>query len=728
MFDFTTETFSSLISIFSAVIGLGYPVLLQSIQRIDEQYCSVRLAYRFQQEISFKFFQFILFSNIIISILSPFVIYLLPVDFSNYVVSVQTVFILALLLCSFNLFNIIRIYYYPKDLITRLEKSSKELKPKDINLLQEDENNKYVNELMNIFDISVYGSQKENYDIYFSALSIVLHNFSDYHNSSDVEKPVVYPKGMMRILDEIRRQSVKSNEQKFFYKYNSITPFIYNESFKRKISEETYHYIWTTLNDVINSNNKGWFNQYWSYSDQYYRFVLSPIMREENSFINDTDKNRFFELHVMIGALLVYNKKYDWLKDIMYFTNQTPAHYDLIPGTFIAILNLAKEIDSMASFMHHRLLSSVYPFVGMKADVNTSYYIQNESTKYLSLLVIRLFIFDDYNINCCEPLELPSVPNNISDNKYNIGILRSIINGVDFWYDGKNIKKIHFNSTIPQKKEVIGLLNSYIKSCEEKIKDIIDNPKIDKRKISRIKDELYNYEEKYKKNVITDKSPYLNEIDKESYCLRNMSLPYSYKFERSEICEGVQNISVNLEEVLMQSLFNSLQRYYTSFFITIRSNADYTIQHSDILKALDCLELDSTQHIIFCQGVYLGNFENLYGKQENLAIYNDEIYYKNIPVIDIPSQERSLLILKKTDVPFYEFLKKVDEKDEHLALIKSESSLYSNIDNIDPINPILELKYYLRFYYKDEFKYIRIKISYNLPIGNVGDINKIQPF
>lgn len=112
MFDFTTETFSSLISIFSAVIGLGYPVLLQSIQRIDEQYCSVRLAYRFQQEISFKFFQFILFSNIIISILSPFVIYLLPVDFSNYVVSVQTVFILALLLCSFNLFNIIRIYYY----------------------------------------------------------------------------------------------------------------------------------------------------------------------------------------------------------------------------------------------------------------------------------------------------------------------------------------------------------------------------------------------------------------------------------------------------------------------------------------------------------------------------------------------------------------------------------------------------------------------------------------
>ena len=146
MFDFTTETFSSLISIFSAVIGLGYPVLLQSIQRIDEQYCSVRLAYRFQQEISFKFFQFILFSNIIISILSPFVIYLLPVDFSNYVVSVQTVFILALLLCSFNLFNIIRIYYYPKDLITRLEKSSEELKPKDINLLQEDENNKYVNE------------------------------------------------------------------------------------------------------------------------------------------------------------------------------------------------------------------------------------------------------------------------------------------------------------------------------------------------------------------------------------------------------------------------------------------------------------------------------------------------------------------------------------------------------------------------------------------------------
>ena len=43
MFDFTTETFSSLISIFSAVIGLGYPVLLQSIQRIDGNHSIFRL-------------------------------------------------------------------------------------------------------------------------------------------------------------------------------------------------------------------------------------------------------------------------------------------------------------------------------------------------------------------------------------------------------------------------------------------------------------------------------------------------------------------------------------------------------------------------------------------------------------------------------------------------------------------------------------------------------------
>lgn len=76
MFDFTNVTFSGLISIFGALVSLGYPVVLQSIQRIDEQYDSIRLTHRLQYEMVFKLFKCLMIVNIIVSILAPFVLYL----------------------------------------------------------------------------------------------------------------------------------------------------------------------------------------------------------------------------------------------------------------------------------------------------------------------------------------------------------------------------------------------------------------------------------------------------------------------------------------------------------------------------------------------------------------------------------------------------------------------------------------------------------------------------
>lgn len=56
-FEFSNNTVSLLISVFSVIVGMTYPILLQAIQRIDEQYRSSRLSKMLMKEPKFKRFQ-----------------------------------------------------------------------------------------------------------------------------------------------------------------------------------------------------------------------------------------------------------------------------------------------------------------------------------------------------------------------------------------------------------------------------------------------------------------------------------------------------------------------------------------------------------------------------------------------------------------------------------------------------------------------------------------------
>lgn len=53
-FDFSNNALSLIFSIFSLIVGMAYPLLLQAIQRIDEQYRSSRIAKMLRAEPQFK--------------------------------------------------------------------------------------------------------------------------------------------------------------------------------------------------------------------------------------------------------------------------------------------------------------------------------------------------------------------------------------------------------------------------------------------------------------------------------------------------------------------------------------------------------------------------------------------------------------------------------------------------------------------------------------------------
>lgn len=66
------DTFSGLLSLFTAVIGLAYPFILQAIERIQERYITERVSHWFEEETTFARFFFMLKANIPIAFLAPF--------------------------------------------------------------------------------------------------------------------------------------------------------------------------------------------------------------------------------------------------------------------------------------------------------------------------------------------------------------------------------------------------------------------------------------------------------------------------------------------------------------------------------------------------------------------------------------------------------------------------------------------------------------------------------
>lgn len=118
-FDFFNYTFSAIISFVTAVFGMSYPLLIESIQRIDDRYHSRHIKSRFENSIIFNLFNIFLLSSVITAIIVPF---LLAAAESNMLIrytfiSLQIALLLLLVVLTILLVKQIQLYNDPKRLM-----------------------------------------------------------------------------------------------------------------------------------------------------------------------------------------------------------------------------------------------------------------------------------------------------------------------------------------------------------------------------------------------------------------------------------------------------------------------------------------------------------------------------------------------------------------------------------------------------------------------------------
>lgn len=697
MFDFFDYNFSSLISIFAALMGMAYPLILQAIQRIDEMYNSSKLAAYFQKQWFSLLFSHLLLLSIPVSIIAPFLLYYYR-DFSCMMVlsAVHAIIVFALAMSAFILFKYIMMTINPSKFFEYLEYKLYGSHPP----------------LTEIFQIQKYASDKDNEELFGN----ITTSISVYLNSYRKNKRDDVAIDVWKMFRELYKQHSKRDNH-FFSNRNLIVSYFFSPEEQIFLSEEEYIYIWQTVDAVVHADNESWVYNYWTYANQYYMFTLDHYSKDEELKLQ---QKRFKEQHFMIGALLTYNHKYVLLKRLMYFSNALPPTYDLVPSSFnLIILQLKSLIEKKDMPIE---LTKRYLMIGALQDVSSDGFILSYTYKYASLLLIRLFTVNDWNITYSNPMGLPEISSDytVEDLNEEVYMMNRLKHNISSWFEEKDAIRQTIGEGRVVVDDVLNLCDEYIEKCKKQIETLDKLMEVDPEKQEYIKSHLLSALKDYPLAL-----PILGDINTDDYERKIINNYVKFQIDKEILKVGTNVNASNLPDVIVGHLNELAYKAYNYLFLIQSSVRNVRIAYKDIERVLDVIGVNE-ELVVLSLGVYLGNYEALYGKDDDKFVDMDGFRtYKDCNIYSIPSTQQSIVVMQKSDIPFVKEEKLEDDKG--LKQIDEEGFFYSNIDSIKDLSE--EVQYLivdrgLYLYSKKRFRYIRLNVDYNY--GFETDMNKVN--
>lgn len=634
IFDFTNYTFSGLLSILASLYGVGYPLIMQSIGRIYTQYDSTLLANRFTKETIYRAFQVLLILNLLFAVSTPF---LLHAEWWNIgFVTIQAFLLVLLMGFTFLLFQLMIKYENAGELLRHIEGG------------QIDKSN-----IMDIFDLAIYADSKNNHQLYIDAMSsvfsyITVQQGDDFkkQNDNEILPPVVYDENVVAILRKIKGFIREDDGHHLLHRNNDIVSVLYNQLSKSRISLQAHQMMWFLLNEAITYNNHSWFKQYWQFADSYsslrYRFVTNQILSQ--------DKKEFMLRHVMIGTLLLHNEKYKWLNDIFLYTHSEPEYYGLIPSTFIEIVEMLENIDSICTVPAFQQQN--FYFADEMGGVNDEKFVFRKAVKYLSLLVIRLWTLQYrnlYNINFL--FHIPSSPILIEDAERAATLMDMMKDDVEEFYS-KDIFQLIPRLLPVNKADILSLLSDYRDQCLNTKETHQNHPDVDCEKFSKLKEEIMSFVNNF--NIALPQNNIMAEVDnlitKEDVVETKERLETLYY-------SPYKNIGLCKPTLLTNFMFD-LYRMYLRELHCMKKLSSYEISWSQIQGFLEIIGYNDLDYTI---------------------ITTDKIQHLKKTHISLCAgvQPLGFFILKKGDIPHVSF---GEVQRDDLKLI-DDSNISSNIDS-----------------------------------------------
>lgn len=653
-FDFLYHTYTLTITVFAAVFGMAYPLILQAIERIDQKYTSSVLSTDLRKRWQFKAFNVLIIVCIACVGILAYILECVDNEWWKYgVVSAAVFLILLLMIDVVFLVQQIIDYYSPKDLLGLLKKNAKK---RDADAL---------------LDLAKFAAKTDDFMLHVNSLSEIASLFYEEQQKAPKDKPVEYSPELYDILSKVAKRVGDPTLFDDRYNYIGILATVYNHSSEGGLSSNTLQKTWEMVNRAAKAGNTGWFRDYWTYADQYYRFYKL----NGRTPLSDNNLKEFYRYHVMMGGLLIYFKRYDWLTHIMRFSQSQPEKFELIPGTLGRIFEMVWLVDELNEKPFG--LYKNYQYLGLEEGAKIDDAIAGYTYQYLALLIIRLWTYNDYYINYADPFILPAADEEfVENNERMINRVEWMKKNVERWYNNGLVTEFGL-SNVPDVNVVKNKLDEYIAILKQKIIEIDERDEVDEHKAKVIRDEM----------IVHNANSYCpipmkvddEVLDETQFNTTSTPVRVSNRIEKPFITKGSKKELGNFGGSLVHELnFRMLNEYLRADFSMMPCSISYSINQKDLLDAIDKLELPEDYVI-----VEIGNALELYEFRDKITVEGNNRMYNGYEILSLGMAGFSnyLWILRGSEVPFMEIVETAFTGGSYTE-IDANNHLYSNIDNI----------------------------------------------
>lgn len=693
------------VTISAAILGVGYPLLLDVVSKLENKYNSHTIVETFKSEPV----NHLLTYSIILSIASAFlVLFNRPplFDFGkfNFLVdnsaSLFMIFFTIILIIIFFLFIFKVLMYYSKDRFTKyvIKIYYKPRRPRGpFEWFTITKPNKPINPNQNmalISDLMLYAIERQDRDM-AETLSRFVYDAFLKERQKCPNKPVEYPKEFYELTYRTTEALciIHENRLLFLESRSAGAIWLIGEYKDFEISDTTYKWLWRILLLPVNYKKDNMLMSFWELANQFYSYNLPYIHPEYSTsmvIVNDEqiikrNKERadFLEFTHALGGLLLYKRRYSCISRMFSFTNSIPPTYELLPNSMDQVIQLyIKYRDPYEN--NYPWISTKYYFPDLEG-LTSDYTIKNWICTYIGLLLIRQYTIVPYLITM-EPLTFPRIPETQQEKRIwidNLDYLKKIVEDIfsnkelietlkysflsKEWCNTNN--KIHPVDFIDQLKERV--IQEYTRTeieqslSAEKIDNFNNTTKNLLGSTIRLYDNLknitpiaYDYKELFihGERAVIDKSAFAIDQDSEN---------------------------LNYDSFLAEATSNKFQRGMSEIFFSMKTKT-YLFDQKDIFTAIGKLIGNRNDLIL----VGFGNFLEYYIDSLQIpsltknSFKNCELY--NFGACNYQLTAGSIFILTKNDLPNIEQLEIEKEQIEKYDLqsLDKELNLYASVQDL----------------------------------------------
>lgn len=716
-FDVINYTYSGLISIFSMIMGMAYPLINTAITEIDTKYGGNRMSEKVLSESIYIRFRAILAISIVVSILTPFVLYYLKgiSDWKFYWVLLQTIVVLLLVISFIQLYDLIIRYKLPKKFLAY--NSRKDDGKKDVVYLAE---------------IARYAARQNDLELYLHCTTEVGGRLLGELQNGKIQSTLspFYANSYWeecRLTKESREALAiftsivcDKNIKDGMYRVDCSLLNLFFDTNKPLLAGDR-QIIWRTVQEAARNGNDEFVKQYWVYAVQYYS--LFDISR--NFFGVDIEQRRelekekevFHKFHTALLGMLLYLDRKKCLTNLLYYSRTLPYSYPLCCNSLQGIFDEWKRFFSNDDTMLLMLQMQDYPLVGNDHGVDSERFLLHVMERMLAIQILRLKGIG-YNVEHHDPLDNIVTGNTIEEKSEAIVLLKRMKIAIDeIFSEGLEIileKHVYFD-----KKDSLFLIENNIQRLENDLADRDENPTIDTMKLSEIGTKIQNEWNIFdmdlgepKGNVTYNTERYEREI--------------RFDIPKEMVCIGYKQMKNDgFVDTLIGALVYSVKGVKAEAFKKADPVTTYRIEYQDLGLALEKLRLAS-EYVVLYNSINIDLYYKCYKQYKGYRVDASGLRFLNEALLIEQHDYESkpyMLVLKRDNLPYLTIEKNGDDdySDEEQRFI--ETNIETNPANIESLSQRY-IKAIVGLHYPKELRYIRIDIPYIL---SDMDIDKIRP-